>query len=731
MDCPACKIPLHQIMSSQGAVIDFCDRCKGTWLDGGEVAYFALHPTEVLKRLKDRLINEDQSDRACPRCSVPMVRGGLLQPDLVVDHCLRCEGLWFDDRELALLARHSRGLSIKKEAASLVSGPAELEILGQDQEKTEKPPSRWDFLVPERQAVPPEPSQSPGPSRAAAAPIQLTALPSLALRSMGVLFFLYGLVFVVFVALIEVMKAPIALAFVFVILFAFLQFLFSPWIMDLTLNWFQGLRWVDAKSLPESLRGFMTQVAEKHQIPFPRVGIIEDGNPNAFTYGHTPRNARVVFTRGLMQMLSPEELNAVAGHELGHALHWDMLVMTAAMLVPTIFYLLYRMGMSVTRSGGRSSRSKGGGGLALVAIVALVCYYISQYVVLFLSRVREYYADRFAGEATRDPNALARGLVKIAYGLAGREDKSAGDKDQRTSRSAVLAGGDNAIQALGIFNPESARALAAVTLGAGAMKFSEENMLGAMQWDLWNPWAAWYELNSTHPLPAKRIQALGNQAAAYGLKPLVRFNLKQPESYWDEFFVDILVYLAPAALPVLFLLAGGAQVVLTNQPPSVGLLGGFLTFLGLGLLIKVLFSYRGADFPALKVSALIKKVKVSAVRPVPASLKGRIIGRGVPGLIWSADMVLQDETGFIFLDYRQPFGLIEWLFGLFRTPGIIGQEVMVKGWYRRSPMPYFEMLSMRVGGRTHNCYVYWIKLVLSIAPLALGILTLLYSLALP
>ena len=71
------------------------------------------------------------------------------------------------------------------------------------------------------------------------------------------------------------------------------------------------------------------------------------------------------------------------------------------------------------------------------------------------------------------------------------------------------------------------------------------------------------------------------------------------------------------------------------------------------------------------------------------------------------------------------------LIGLFRTQGIIGKKVTVKGWYRRAPMPYFEMLTLRVAGRTHNCYVYWIKLLSSLAPLVFGFFLLLYAIALP
>ena len=69
-----------------------------------------------------------------------------------------------------------------------------------------------------------------------------------------------------------------------------------------------------------------------------------------------------------------------------------------------------------------------------------------------------------------------------------------------------------------------------------------EHIKGAMQWDLWNPWAGWYELNSTHPLVAKRLNYLGDQAAHLGQEPLFVFDRVKPESYWDDFFVDLFVW---------------------------------------------------------------------------------------------------------------------------------------------------------------------------------------------
>ena len=79
---------------------------------------------------------------------------------------------------------------------------------------------------------------------------------------------------------------------------------------------------------------------------------------------------------------------------------------------------------------------------------------------------------------------------------------------------------------------------------------SKENLKSAMQWDLWNPWATFYELNSTHPLIAHRLQYLSDQAATMGQEPYVVFDRRKPESYWDDFAVDVAVVLLPLLLAV-------------------------------------------------------------------------------------------------------------------------------------------------------------------------------------
>src|SRR6185436_6650498 len=126
--------------------------------------------------------------------------------------------------------------------------------------------------------------------------------------------------------------------------------------------------------LPQHLEDFVQRVCGENRMKFPWFGIIEDGAPQAFTYGHHPSNARVVISRGLMELLSPEELEAVVAHELGHARNWDMALMTLANLVPLLLYYLYDTAM---RYGSSDDDKKGGAAAVAVAIGAYVLYIIS------------------------------------------------------------------------------------------------------------------------------------------------------------------------------------------------------------------------------------------------------------------------------------------------------------------------------------------------------------------
>jgi heat shock protein HtpX len=352
-----------------------------------------------------------------------------------------------------------------------------------------------------------------------------------------VLALLFGLLFAVGMVVIFYSGLPIGFAVLFAIGMVLLQYLLGPWILELIYK----IKWLEMRSVDPSLTDFVERTCREKGIPLPRFGVIEDGNPNAFTFGHYPGDARLVVTTGLIDKLNPGELQSVVAHELGHIAHWDFVVMTVAAIVPLLLYVLY-IG---TRGGGSRRRGRSGGYLALIGILSYIAYLVSHYIVLLLSRVREYYADEFAGQATGNPEALSTALVKVAYGLATTT------KDEKKDDSRMLAA-----RTLGIFDPKSAQVLALA--GAAAGNVTPETMSSAMKWDLWNPWAAFFELGSSHPLPAKRIKSLERQADSMGKATRFSFQLEKPESYWDEFLVDLFANYLPLLGAIIGLILGAS-----------------------------------------------------------------------------------------------------------------------------------------------------------------------------
>lgn len=527
----------------------------------------------------------------------------------------------------------------------------------------------------------------------------------LAARSMLVLALLFGLLFGVGTAVLWYMNMPVWIAIVFSVVVVGLQYLIGPYIID----WIYRIGWIQPSAVGPDFARFVEDACRRDGIPVPRFGVIEDGNPNAFTYGHTPGDARLAITRGLIDMLSEEELEAVVGHELGHIKHWDFVVMTIASLIPLILYNLYFF--TRYNIGDRKNSSY----VLIIAVTAYIAYVVSQYIALFLSRIREYYADHHASELTNRPNALATALVTVAYGLAkaGPPRQEDSEKKKRPALDKM-----SAISGLSFFGRKGVSQFA-MSASDSSGNFSIENMQKAMRWDLHNPWAKWFELNSTHPLPARRIMEMKKRAGEIVHDDSYRYDAAGT-SYTGKFIADLFVLLLPyIGLAAGFGLASMSAGGILHFPLSK--IGLILLLGGIGWMARTLIVYK-ADFKQSSIVSLITETDVSHVRPIPSEIRGKVIGRGVPGLFFSDDLVLQDENGFITLIYRQPLGFLEFLFGWLKAGSLIGKSGVIRGWYRRGPTPYFEMMDARFeNGQTVRCWYYQFLLAISTITAAAGL----------
>jgi len=536
------------------------------------------------------------------------------------------------------------------------------------------------------------------------------------LRSLFVLTFLWGIVFVIgmIVSVVGSLTGIIPLEFVIIapVAFAFLmvsiQYLISPWIMDITLAWVYDATKYQVDELPTHIREFLFQQMDQHNFSLKWVAIIHDNNPNAFTYGHTKKRARMAITEGITNYLDKEEQLAVVAHECGHIIHRDFIWMTMAAAVPLICYSFFQ-GMWTfarvsslsrgTRKGGDDAASIGAIAMG-VAILAFIAYWISHYVVMLLSRVREYYADSFSATAVGNPGALSRALVKIAYGMVKSDSENVTRmNDKNLSPSARKQASkqyafNTGMRSLGIFDISGAKSLAMSTYGRG-MELNEETVAKATQWDLSNPWGRFLELSSTHPLPAKRILALNKMQVENGMPPEFPGvgKVKLPESLWDEFIIDIfLSYVAPLLFFLLPII--GAVIAINIQL-------NFEIGIGAGLLLFALvWKWRRSEkYPKIRDSDPTVTVlhcltdhtknsyyEASPLRGKPAVFEGVVVGLGTPGYWLSEDLVIQDKTGIITLDYSPILGFMSFIFALFRRPRK-GTRVKAYGWYHRSPSP--------------------------------------------
>jgi heat shock protein HtpX len=246
--------------------------------------------------------------------------------------------------------------------------------------------------------------------------------------SMTVAILLVGIIFAVFLGIIMTIVSvffevpPIgiyAIAIVGAVFFVFIQYLIGPSIVKAATH----LHYLKPGENPW-LEQTVKKLVDKSGVPMPKLAIVPDETPNAFTFGRTAHSATLAVHEGLLKQLHEEEIEGVIAHELGHIRHRDYLVMTALSAVPLIAFIIARVSFTAMQFGtvGRS-RGKDNSGAVWVAILAAAAisylvYFITQLCVMGLSRLREHYADAYSAYLTGQPRELESALTKITYGLS-------------------------------------------------------------------------------------------------------------------------------------------------------------------------------------------------------------------------------------------------------------------------------------------------------------------------
>ena len=227
--------------------------------------------------------------------------------------------------------------------------------------------------------------------------------------------FLLGLVYAVLIGVVIAAKLPFLL---FIVGGMFLLQLFAS---DKLALHAMGAREVTPQEAPQ-LHALIERLCVQANLPKPRVAVANTPMPNAFAIGRSPKKATVCATTGIMELLSPAELEGVMAHELTHVQNRDVMVMTiasffaaiAAYIVQFGFIFGPMLGGGGGYGGGGNNNNNDGPGAAVVILVSLLVYAVSFLLLQALSRYREFAADRGSAIITGRPSALASALMKIS-----------------------------------------------------------------------------------------------------------------------------------------------------------------------------------------------------------------------------------------------------------------------------------------------------------------------------
>ena len=253
----------------------------------------------------------------------------------------------------------------------------------------------------------------------------------------GTLAIIFGLSTLVFAVILTVAGIGFSLVTIgiLVVVLNVAQWLLAPYLIGLIYK----VRELKQDEKPE-LHQMVNDISRKSGISVPKLMLANIPLPNAFAYGSPLSGTRVAVTQGLLDSLDSGEVEAVLGHELGHIKHRDVQVMMVASFLPALFYYIGYSMMLSGMFGGGGDRKNSGGNNALIGIAFMAFSWVLTLFTLYLSRLREYYADRHSVSVVENgAEKLSTGLVTIVEeSKRGGQQKKEDQKNQSSFRALFI-----------------------------------------------------------------------------------------------------------------------------------------------------------------------------------------------------------------------------------------------------------------------------------------------------
>jgi len=461
----------------------------------------------------------------------------------------------------------------------------------------------------------------------------------------------------------------------------------SPWLFGTLLAKTYQLQSLTLPELqrhsPEAAR-LLKRVCGQRRQTIPRLGLLPDAAPLTFTYGYLPNRAHIVVSQGLLEQLSDDEIAAFYAVELAHIVHWDFAILSWITLVAQLPHWIYGQ----VATWGDRQRDRVLQTLAVtVSSLAYGLYRFLRLPGLALARMRHYYSDRTATELTGNPNALTRGLIKMAIGMNQ-------DIQQQGCTSPLL-------ESLDLLIPVGA---------SQALKGLPSPAL--LEWDRSNAYRQWLAVNNSHGALGDRLHLLGMYAKHWRLESELEWGIiDRQNNRQNNRQTDNRRFLLQAA-PFLGIVAGLAIALsfwglgwIADKAGWLGLswLWGDQSILIGSLLIGFstgTFWRINTFFPDIKrnlqiTSDLLPLLSNPTALPIdsqPIRIQGNLLGRKGLRNWLHQDLLLHTETGLIRLHHTSNLGIVGDLMPqTIRPQQLMNERVTVTGWFRRGVSPWIDV----------------------------------------